>query len=184
MIEGLLLDENTLLEQKNNVYEHIFYEFIMYHTTFSYLMRVVGCKNTRILDNQFWINVLLESHVTHLRNLIHFFSGKDSINATTVLKENPRLGISDADKKCKIIDLANSHITTERAETASGSNNLTKRMDNLIKTMYPEMCFRIAQYLQILSYESKIKDKYIADFESQAVQKQYKELLEIFKDYE
>lgn len=41
------------------------------------------------LTNNFWMNVLLESHATHLRNLIHFFSGKDSISATTVLRENP-----------------------------------------------------------------------------------------------
>ena len=176
------MDIKSLLEQKNNVYDHIFYEFSMYYSSFSALLSVAICDETKLPDKQFWMNVLLESHATHLRNLIHFFSGKDSISATTVLRENPHLGISDADGKCKIIDQAISHITIERVTSATGSNSLTKRMDDLIKKMYPEMRLRIARYLQILSDESKIEEQYLSEFKTETIQKQYKGLSELFID--
>ena len=57
-----------------------FYEFSMYSSSFNALLSVAICDETKLPDKQFWMNVLLESHATHLRNLIHFFSGKDSIN--------------------------------------------------------------------------------------------------------
>ena len=174
------MDIKSLLEQKNNVYDHIFYEFSMYYSSFSALLSVVISDETRLLNKQFWMNVLLESHATHLRNLIHFFSGKDSISAITVLRETPHFGISDADRKCKIIDQAISHITIERVTSATGSNSLTKRMNDLIMNMYPEIHSRIASYLQVLSDESMIKEQYISEFKSETIQKQYKELSELF----
>jgi hypothetical protein len=174
------IDLKSLLEQKNNVYDHIFYEFSMYNNSFSALLSVVNCDETQLPDKQFWMNVLLESHATHLRNLIHFFSGKDSISAITVLRENPHLGISDADGKCKIIDQAISHITIERVTSATGNNSLTKRIDDLIKRMYPEMCSRIAKYLQLLSDESKINEQYMSEFKTNEIQIAYQELSKLF----
>ena len=78
------IDLKPLLEQKNNGFDHVFYEFSMYSSSFNALLSVAICDETKLPDKQFWMNVLLESHATHLRNLIHFFSGKDSINATTL----------------------------------------------------------------------------------------------------
>ena len=61
------MDIKSLLEQKNNVYDHIFYEFSMYYSSFSALLSVAICDETKLPDKQFWMNVLLESHATHLR---------------------------------------------------------------------------------------------------------------------
>lgn len=174
------VDWISLITQKNNIFEHIFYEMSMYYQSFIMLKKTIVLDDSNRPDKQFWINVLLESHATHLRNLIHFFSGKDSINARTVLIDNPKLGISEADKKAKIIDQAISHLTVERVDSSIGKNNITVRMNELINDMYPEICERIGKYLEILSADSAIEEQYLSEFCSMEIQKQYRELTDVF----
>lgn len=45
------MDIKSLLEQKNNVYDHIFYEFSMYYSSFSALLSVAICDETKLPDN-------------------------------------------------------------------------------------------------------------------------------------
>ena len=170
----------SLITQKNNTFEHIFYEMSMYYQSFTMLKKMAALDESDLPDKQFWINVLLESHGTHLRNLIHFFSGKDSINAKTVLVDNPKLGISEADKKTKIIDQAISHLTVERVDPSMDQNNITVRMSELINGMFPEICERIGKYLEILSVDSVIEEQYLPEFSTMKIQKQYRELTDVF----
>lgn len=170
----------SLITQKNNTFHHIFYEMDMYYNSFIMLQTISAIDERVLPTKQFWINVLLESHATHLRNLIHFFSGKDSINATTVLVDNPRLGIPDADKKTKIIDQAISHLTVERVDSSMDMNNITVRMSELIIGMYPDICDRIRKYLEKLSGDSEIKVQYLLEFSATEIQKHYHELKDVF----
>lgn len=170
--------DKELYEQKSNIFDHIFYEFEMYIRTYQYLMYVVKCP-LKSHDNQFWINVLHESHATHLRNLIHFFSGKDSINANTVLRENAKLGISRADEKCKTIDKAISHLTEERIVSDKNEKNLNTAMSKLVADMWPEICNSINKYLRLLSEKIKMKTEYISCFEEPKIQERYSNLKEI-----
>ena len=55
------MDIKSLLEQKNNVFDHIFYEFNMYDNSFSKLFSIAICDETKMPDKQFWMNVLLET---------------------------------------------------------------------------------------------------------------------------
>jgi|GEM_PF-4789025 len=174
------LDLISLITQKNNIFEHIFYEISMYYQSFVMLQKTIALDESNQPDKQFWINVLLESHATHLRNLIHFFSGKDSINVRTVLIDNPKLGISEADKKAKIIDKAISHLTVERIDSSMDKNNITVRMSELINDMFPRICERIRKYLEILSADSAIEEQYLLEFRSMEIQKQYRELTDVF----
>ena len=180
ILDNVNLDDLT--NQKNNIFEHVFYEFSMYHHTFFFLKRVIASDSTVFSDKQFWINVLLESHATHLRNLIHFFSSKDSMNGSTILKTNPKLGFSDDGKKTRIINHAISHMDIERVDASTGTDNLTVQINELINSMYPEICSRIRKYLNELSNASSINDKYISEFYTPEIQERYKELLCMFSN--
>ena len=170
----------SLLLEKNNTFHHIFYEFDMYYKSFVVLKEIASLNDIVLPNRQFWINVLIESHATHLRNLIHFFSGKDSINDKTVLIDNPKLGISDADEKTKIIDQAISHLTQERVDASLGRTNITIRMSELRNSMFPEICKRIQKYLEILSSYPSVKEEYLSDFLEPKIQKKYNELVGLF----
>lgn len=143
----------------------------MYYQSFIMLKKMMLLDESNLSDKQFGINVLLESHATHLRNLIHFFCGKDSINARTVLIDNPKLGISEADKKTKIIDQAISHLTVERVDSSMDKNNITVRMNELINDMFHGICERIGKYLEILSADAAIEEKYLPEFSAMEIQK-------------
>ncbi len=170
----------TLLTQKNNTFDHIFYEMNMYYKTYIMLKKATAIDENNCPDKQFWINVLLESHATHLRNLIHFFSGKDSINVKTVLVVNPKLGIPEADKKAKIIDQAISHLTVDRVDSSMNIDNITIRMNELINAMFPEICERIGKYLEILLDNSALEEQFLPEFNTIDIQKRYQKMVEVF----
>ncbi len=174
------MDLETLLEQKNNVFNHIFYEFEMYYDTFHALEKCVNFDECNLLDKQFCKNVLIESHATHLRNMIRFFSGQDGINANNVLVSNPIHCISNWDKKTIIVNNAISHLSEARVKESTGAENLTIKLDGLIRGEYPHMVERIKTFLDTLEDGSMIVNKYSLDFDSSTIRQQYQTLKELY----
>lgn len=172
----------SLIAQKNNIFDHIFYEMEMYHHTHIKLIEMIAINEGDMSDKQFWINVLLESHAVHLRNLIEFFSnkGEDTIKAKTVLVNIPQLGIHNPDEKMKIISRAISHLTEYRVDSSMDMNKITMEMNKVRIESYPDICNRIGKYLEILADDSAIKEQYMPEFNTMEIQKRYRNLTAIF----
>ena len=160
---------------KDNIFAHIFYEFRMYIDTyiaFSYLEETINRINvdddfkSPFLDYRFCNDILIESHATHLRNMIYFFkSKKKSINCSTVFDINPQIGISDPhDKKSKLISQALSHLTEDRYKSTYNINGVEKDLSDalidIINEMYPVIYGKIAEYVRILSNGDTVKDEF------------------------
>ena len=165
--------------QKDNTFEHVFYEMHMYYLSYEALKEMTVIDESNCPNRQFWINVLLESHATHLRNLIHFFCQHDSLNVKTVLLNEPKLGIKNHSKKIDIINKALSHLTLERADV---TKNLNEMMSNLINNMFPEICDKTEKYLNYLSTASVIKSEYLQEFEDPKIHNYYLQLISIYSN--
>ena len=175
------IEMDSLLNQKKNIFEHIFYEFSMYYQSYCTLIRINTSDTLMLPNKQFWKNVLIESHAIHLRNLIEFFScEKGTISANTILKEVPKLGIPETNKKVWAINKAVSHLTIERVDASTGKDNLSLKMSNLIGEMFPIVSNRIKDFLKLLANNGAIEEKYMADFSASEIQYQYRELSKWF----
>ena len=160
---------------KDNIFAHIFYEFRMYidtYNAFGYLEETInrikvddGFK-TPFLDYTFFNNILIESHATHLRNLIYFFtSKKGNINLSTVFVTIPQIGISDPhDKMSKLISQALSHLTEDRYKSTYAikgvEKDLPEALIDLINEMHPVIYGKITDYVRILSNGDTVKDEF------------------------
>ena len=71
-------------------------------------------------------------------------------------------------------------MTVERVDPSMDQNNITVRMSELINGMFPEICERIGKYLEILSVDSVIEEQYLPEFSTMKIQKQYRELTDVF----
>ena len=126
------MELDNVLEQKANIFDHILYEFEMYIATYMELFQSVKQLNT------IEINVLLESHAIHLRNLIEFFNNeKDCITTNTIFKNEHDFRFDDSNLKAKqAINKSIGHLTKERYKWNRTVNDLTLKLDQIIKKMF------------------------------------------------
>ncbi len=158
-------------ESKQNIFEHIFYEFDMYEATYLVLAHIdevlahISADNKEygwVLEKQFFLNTLLESHGTHLRILIRFFSKVDSVNCATVFIKDPMFEVENWKDKSNKISQALSHITKERHET----QNLSGEFINIVNNEYQNIHENIEKFKALLLDEKNIKDEYRKDLYS------------------
>lgn len=177
------MDINSLLESKKNIFDHVLYEFEMYYYSYKNLILINSISEEECSDRWFLKNAIYESHSVHLRNLLHFFSARDSININTVLANNTIPMISNWDKKTKIIDKTISHISIERTWEEFENSNLTLGMDSLIKDEYLQISHRIFLFLEQLSDKNNINSSYVSDFEKRDIQQRFIKLKKLYAPY-
>lgn len=137
----------TLTEQKKMVLHHVLYEMEMYLASL--------CV---IRDNQLIINLVVESEMIHLRNLLHFFSDlkkstKDIIY-TDILDGDKTLAIADSDKQSaqQVANRAVSLLSLDRA-----NKDLTKESFDQRLKMRPLLISRITGFLDRLPTDCNSK---------------------------
>jgi len=174
------MDIKSLLESKKNIFDHVFYEFEMYYYSYKHLILINTISEEKCSDRWFLKNAIYESHSVHLRNLLHFFSARGTININTVLKTNSEHGISEWDKKTQLINKAISHIAIERTWEEFETSNLTLKMDNLIKEEFPQISHKVFLFLEQLSDKNNIDSTYVSDFEKENIQQRYINLKKLY----
>ena len=149
-------------EKNSTMLEHVLYEFDMYIRTYIELCELNN--NSKIFgDNQFFINVTIESHQIHLRNLLEFFrkdgQRKNDLRVKDVVNNYNDLIIqkNENDFNYKQISRSVEHLTKDRP-------TIDKKVTNkYIIDYFPEMKRRIKAVVDNL--ENTIQDEYKDELE-------------------
>ena len=153
------------MEKKSTMLEHVLYEFDMYIHTYIWLIELSNSLR-KFGDNQFFINMAIESHQIHLRNLIEFFSETDG-------REND-LRIKDIVKNYKELILKKDHIKFNHISRSV--EHLTKDRTIIDKQLTIEI---IKNYFP--EFEKKIKA--VVNGLDVNIKEEYKDEIEINSDY-
>lgn len=132
---------------KYNILEHVLYEFEMYLLTYER----IDPQNDELIKN-----VFCECHALHLRNIIHFFSGEDSLSYKALFEDPICLGVKEKEKKKKIISQAVSHLTIERC--SEKQRDIHSELKKLIQSEYEEMKCRIEKTVDLIDSGENMKD--------------------------
>lgn len=180
------LDE--VLEQKKNIFDHIFYEMEMFLYTeilltnidtidLSYDSCIISKKEER---KQVLINILIVSNFTHIRNLLYFFSpvGKqDDIICSNILK-NPYCAELNFDNKSydyieakEHVNKTVSHLTEVRLLPKS-----TIESYNILKPIKLALLEKIRVFISLSP--QAVKEEYMAQYNTS----QTLELMQIIKN--
>ena len=108
-------------------------------------------------------NAVYESHVLHLRNLIHFFNcasiKPDDIIISRVLIEHSGYSLKTEPIFRDMINKSVQHLTTYRADELD-----KEALSNEINKMYPKICTRIELFESDIRVSGKLKDEYVRDY--------------------
>lgn len=130
---------------KENVFNHVFYEFQMYLFTYYF-----------IYPNCLIKNITIESHLTHLRNVAAFFDDRNKNRSGYVVYSDyinsADLGIDKqtADNVQRYVSQSVSHITKDRHES-----DLTSKTIPLKKEMFCILKCKISDYMVLLDNDLK-----------------------------
>lgn len=145
---------------RNKKIVHIDYEMEMYEYTYKKLCSLGEKKNENIKDDrksyymQLEISVILESHMIHLRNLLHFFKYAGKHWEGDILYDDKEFKgknnfiperIENADKVNDIINKTISHLTEKRIEDTAKTEQL-----KAINETFPKMKVTIERYRNFL----------------------------------
>ncbi len=166
-----------LLVNKNNIFEHLLYEFRMYLETYARLRKHIHEKN----GDSILKNMILESHAVHLRNLIEFFNReKDCITTETIFLSDHNLMYDDSKMKAKqIVNKTVDHLTKERYTWNQTEKDLTVRYATVVHYVFPEIASRIIQCVDLLSQETDIRPEYTDDLHGEKIQQDLRQLASI-----
>lgn len=162
--------------QKQNVFDHILYEFEMYIETHEMLEN--GFFQRRMNYTTVLKNAVIESHAIHLRNLLSFFEGKDSINCNTICTSMDKIGIKAVEQKKKIISLAVCHLGEERYICSSEDSNISIQFAKLSEELFPVVCKYIFSFLNKLQ-NGDVHNKYLDMYENDKIQKRQEKLYKL-----
>ncbi len=144
-----IYDVKDILKQKGLILEHVLYEMGMY------LFTIQSKAINRIEINLYW-----ECQLTHLRNLILFFSTNGGfptdIRFSDVLNNISPLSISETEKKKVLTAISQSvsHITMARVKS-----NLTLSASEAASFMKKPMIDKIEEF--VIALGSGINQKYV-----------------------
>lgn len=166
-----------LLVNKNNIFEHLLYEFRMYLETYSRLCNHIREKNSDSILK----NMILESHAVHLRNLIEFFNReKECITTETIFLSNHNLMYDDSKMKAKqIVNKTVDHLTKERYTWNQTEKDLTVRYAMVINQLFPELASRIIKCVDLLLQETDVRSEYMNDLHNNKIQQDLQQLASI-----
>lgn len=186
----MMISYKDTSDLKNNIFEHVLYEFEMYLDTYSLLIKL---NNIGALG-QFSKNVLIESHLIHLRNLMEFFTsvGEDKtlnsdptppktnasnsrnqndINIKTIFTADCIPTIRDESHMKQTVNRALSHLSKDRYRRADGNDSHRIKVNDAILEMYrrhiPE---RIMAALELLHTESHVNKEFIEHLKDDRIQ--------------
>ncbi len=117
------------------------------------------------VQSQVMRNVLIESHILHLRNLIHFFMRSQSHYTDDILVSNVLVNadgyyLGDENELTKMLNKSAQHLTTYRAEMLDKTVLL-----NMIKDIYPVICERIDRFEKDINNPDRLQETYRNDYE-------------------
>lgn len=155
-------------ESKSLILDHVVYEMQMYLFS-SYLMKT---------SNQLLFNVMWEDHLTHLRNLIDFFSDNSNyLRYNDILNDVPNMVLApEKIKKAKrIVSKTVSHLTIERKTDKS----LTMDARSDIEAIKPLIFEKIHEFLAVL--HTHIKPEYRYELDVTRINEDVKGIVELLK---
>ena len=159
-----------LLKRKNNIFDHVLYEFWMYHESYNILQKLFVKDD---YDSLVLRNASIESHAVHLRNLIEFFSCENGcISIKTIFNEYQDLALPMLPKCYKqSINKAIDHLTEERYKWNQDERNLTMQLSNTITKMHDEYIpYGILKCVDLLLQEESVKQLFIQDLRDNDIQ--------------
>ena len=160
---------NSLIE---NPFEHILYEFEMYIHTYDLLF------NKHEYQDQFSKNLLVESHMLHLRILRYFFDYKykkgflarDFVNDAKGLL----FGQDDLKDVLKYINNCGCHLSTERLKS-----DYKEKTSMVMYEAFPVIMNRIYTFICLLDHD--IKEQYCMQWKNQNIQVRKDRIIQFYE---
>lgn len=165
-----MINENIIVK-KMNIFDHIFYEFIMYLKSY----------NMKFKD-QYLYNINYTAHYTYLRNISYFFdcNRKNNYYITycDLIGEEPKIDFEPliVEKIQELVSSTISHLTINRVTKENIINGISNEVMNLRTIVFPLVKNKISEFIVLL--DKNIIDEYKKQYEEEHIQ-QLKNSIEI-----
>ena len=172
---------------KNNIFDHVLYEFEMYIYSYSELIRLCPPKG---LD-QLKYNMAIECYSVHLRNILEFFNcdgGENCIDVNMILKGSHNYALSGEPYKSlmvkQYVNKSVDHLSRQRfCWDGDEIKDLAERQKKIPIVMFKQyISIRIKAFLKQLLSQHDVKPEWINFCNEQLIQMRINVLLQYLQN--